>query len=208
MTGNARATVGGIVLAAGESTRFGSENKLLAPIEGTAVIRRVATTAVESPLDDVVTVLGHEADAVAETVDGLPLSTTYNSDYTRGQSTSVRRGIELAREADWDAAMVLLGDMPFVSPTTIERLIEAYLSGDGTVVAPQFDGRRGNPVLFDRLLFERLLSVSGDQGGRELVRNHPGTTLLDTTDPGVVRDIDLAGDLPSGRGPESARRSE
>jgi len=205
MVGNAQATIGGIVLGAGESTRFGSENKLLAPVEGTPVIRRVAAAAIESPLDDVVTVLGHEADAVAERLDGLPLSTAYNNDYTEGQSTSVRRGIEVGRESNWDAAVVLLGDMPFVCPTTIEALIEAYLSGSGSIVAPRYDGRRGNPVLFDRPLFERLLSVSGDQGGREIVRNHPGTVLLDTSDPGVVRDVDTAGDLPSGGTPERVR---
>lgn len=199
MIGNEQVTIGGIVLGAGESTRFGSENKLLAPVGGTTVIRRVAATAIESPLDDVVTVLGHEADAVAERLDGLPLSTTYNSDYAWGQSTSVRRGIEVACESNWDAAVMLLGDMPFVSRTTIEKLVEAYLSGAGNIVAPRYDGRRGNPVLFDRLLFERLRSVSGDQGGRELVRDHPGSVLLDTSDPGVVRDIDTAGDLPSGR---------
>jgi len=210
MTGSAQATVGGIVLAAGESSRFGSENKLLAPVGGTSVVRRVAAAATESPLDDVVTVLGHEAAAVAESLDGLPLSTTYNGDYADGQSTSVRRGIEVGCESDWDAAMVLLGDMPFISPTTIDDLIQAYLDGAGSIVAPRYDGRRGNPVLFDRLLFERLRSVSGDQGGRELVRNHPGTVLLDTSNPGVVRDIDTADDLSSGPGLESGRahRSE
>jgi molybdenum cofactor cytidylyltransferase len=195
MTRSERSTVGGIILGAGESSRFGSENKLLTPVDGTPVIRRVAGIALESPLDEVVTVLGHDADAVAEALGGLPVSTTYNGDYAAGQSSSLRCGIDLAHRSDWDAAVVLLGDMPFVNPTTIERLIEAYLSGAGSIVAPQCDGRRGNPVLFDRSLYERLCSVSGDRGGRELVATHPGTVRVHTDDRGVLRDVDTPRDL-------------
>lgn len=195
MTRSERPTIGGIVLGAGESSRFGSENKLLTPVDGTPVIRRVAGIALESPLEEVVTVLGHDADAVAEALGGLPISTTYNGDYTAGQSTSLRCGVAVAHRSDWNAAVVLLGDMPFVDPTTIERLIEAYLSGAGSIVAPHCDGRRGNPVLFDRSLFERLCSVSGDRGGRELVRSHPGTARVRTDDRGVLRDVDTPRDL-------------
>jgi molybdenum cofactor cytidylyltransferase len=195
VTRSEHATIGGVILAAGESSRFGSENKLLTPVDGTPVIRRVANIALESPLEEVVTVLGHDADAVAETLQGLPMSTTYNDDYTAGQSTSLRCGIDVGRGSGWDAAVVLLGDMPFVNPTTVERLIEVYLSGAGSIVAPQCDGRRGNPVLFDQSLYERLCSVSGDRGGRELVRTHPGTVRVRTDDRGVLRDVDAPRDL-------------
>ena len=195
MTRSEHATIGGIILAAGESSRFGSENKLLTPVDGTPVIRRVAGIALESPFEEVVTVLGHDADAVAEALGDLPVSTTYNGDYTAGQSTSLRCGIDVGRRSGWDAAVVLLGDMPFVNPTIIERLIEAYLSGAGSIVAPQCDGRRGNPVLFDRSLYERLCAVSGDRGGRELVGTHPGTVRVHTDDRGVLRDVDTPRDL-------------
>jgi len=188
-----QSTVGGVVLAAGESVRYGDGNKLLAPVSGTPMLARVVDVASESTLDDIVVVLGHEADAVAETLDGV--ATVYNGDYAAGQSTSVRRGIAFGREAGWDAAVVLLGDMPFVDPETVDRLREAHRTGAGDIVAPRYDGRRGNPVLFARSQFEALVGVSGDRGGRELVRRHPETVRLDTDDPGVVRDIDTVGGL-------------
>ena len=194
MTRN-RQTIGGIILGAGESSRFGCENKLLATVEGIPIINRVARTVTESPIDERVAVLGHEAKAVEDALEGFPISTVYNDSYTVGQSTSVRHGIDFGRNSGWDAAIVVLGDMPFVEAGTISQLIDAYRSGDGTIIAPQYDGRRGNPVLFDHQQFSELAAVSGDRGGRRLVQTHPGTELIDTDDPGVVQDVDTAADL-------------
>lgn len=196
-------SVGGIVLGAGTSSRFGPANKLLATIDGTPMIRRVAAIAAESGLDELVAVLGHEASAVAGTLSGLPISTTYNADYAAGQSGSVRRGVEFARDSGWDAALVLLGDMPFLSAATIDRLIAAYCSGSGSIVAPEYDGQRGNPVLFAREHFDQLAAVSGDRGGREFLRNRPDLVLIDTDDSGVVCDVDSRGDLDRTSGDRS-----
>lgn len=191
-------SVGGIILGAGRSSRFGSANKLLATIDGVPMIRRVAAVAVESGLDELVAVLGYEAGAVADTLSELPISTAYNADYAEGQSGSVRRGVEFAQESGWDAAIVLLGDMPFLSAVTIDRLVAAYRSGAGSIVAPEYGGQRGNPVLFARDHFDRLAAVSGDRGGRELLRNCSDLVLIETDDSGVVRDIDSSDDLDGG----------
>lgn len=187
--------VGGVVLAAGESSRFGAGNKLLERVEGTPIVRRVAERACESTLDGVVAVLGHEAAAVEEALDGLDLSIRYNDDYAEGQSTSVRRGVDFAREAGWDAAVFLLGDMPFVRSGTVDRVVAEYRSGDGSIVAPRYEGKRGNPVLFDAVHFDTLADVTGDRGGRELIVEHEGTRFVDTDDPGVLQDVDSEADL-------------
>lgn len=187
--------IGGVVLAAGESSRFDPGNKLLEPVEGTPIVRRVAETARESSLDDVVAILGYEAAAVEEALEGLDISIRHNDDYAEGQSTSVRRGVEFAREAGWDAAVFLLGDMPFVRPETVDSIISAYRSGDGSIFAPRYEGKRGNPVLFDAQHFDTLANVSGDRGGRELVEEHDGRRFVDTDDPGIVQDVDAVTDL-------------
>ncbi|WP_415383373.1 nucleotidyltransferase family protein [Halosimplex sp. TS25] len=200
------ARVGGVVLAAGESSRFEAGNKLLEPVDGTPMVVRVATTVLESSLDDVVAVVGHEGEAVADALGDLPLSIRHNDEYTDGQSASVRRGVEYAREADCDAAIFLLGDMPFVRSNTVDRLVEAYRTGDGSIVAPRYEGTRGNPVLFDARHFDALAGVTGDRGGRELVATHDGTRFLETDDPGVVRDIDSRDDLRKQTGATESRR--
>ncbi|GCF15094.1 hypothetical protein Harman_30290 [Haloarcula mannanilytica] len=190
-----RTTVGGVILAAGQSSRYESGNKLLATIDGKAVVRHVAETACESSLSETVAVLGYESVAVAETLAGLALEERDNDEYAAGQSTSVRHGVDYAQESGWDAALFLLGDMPFVRPGTIERLIDTYRSGTATIVAPGHDGQRGNPVLFDSRHFETLASVSGDRGGRELIETHDGAAVIEVADPGIHRDIDTESDL-------------
>ncbi len=187
--------VGGVVLAAGESRRFDGGNKLLAAVEGTPIVRRSAATLLDSRLDDVVAIVGHEAEAVQNAFDGLEMVVRRNEEYTEGQSTSVREGIVASRERGWDAVVFALGDMPFVSPSTVNTLLDAYAAGEGSIVAAAYDGTRGNPVLFDASHFDALAQVTGDRGGRRLVGENPNSVLVETEDPGTVRDIDSETDL-------------
>ena len=195
MSGQHRTRVGGVVLAAGRGSRYESGNKLLATINGKVVVRQVAETACKSSLSDAVAVLGHEKLAVAAALDGLSVSFRHNDEYAAGQSTSVRHGVEFVRSAGWDAALFLLGDMPFVRVETIEQLLEAYRTGTATVVIPKHEGTRGNPVLFDECHFDALASVSGDRGGRDIIETAEKTAFIEVPDPGVHWDIDTDADV-------------
>lgn len=188
-----RPTVGGVLLAAGRGTRFEAGNKLLADVDDTRIVRRAATALTETSLDGVVAVLGHEAAAVGAALEGLDLATRYNADYARGQSTSVAVGVAAARERGWDAAVFALGDMPFVDSGTVEALVAAYADGAGAVLAPAYEGTRGNPVLFDSRYFDALATVTGDRGGRDIVEDVG--TLVPVEDPGIRRDVDRCRDL-------------
>ena len=190
-------TVGGVVLAAGTSTRYGPENKLLTPLSGTPMVERVAETAVESTLETVVAVVGYQRERVAEALPDTVDDVRHNDRYAAGQSASVRHGVGAARRRDWDAVAYLLGDMPFVDVATIDRLVDTYRSSAASIVAPRYDHRRGNPVLFGRPHFDRLGDLSGDRGGREILRDGAGIRLVDVADRGVVRDIDTTGDVPA-----------
>lgn len=187
--------IGAILLAAGESRRFGDENKLLATLEGEPLVRRAARTLVAADLAGVGVVVGHESERVRGALDDLDVTIRHNPEYADGQSSSVRVGAEAAASLDWDAAIFALGDMPWVDPATIDRLCAAYRSNSGSILAPSFDGRRGNPVLFDAAHFDALAGVSGDRGGRDLIENHDGATLIPVDDPGVLRDVDERADL-------------
>jgi len=185
-------SVAGVLLAAGTSTRFGARNKLLASHEGEPLVRRAARSLVAASVDPVVAVVGHEATRVAAALDGLDVELVRNDDYETGQASSVRTGVAAVADRA-DAVVIALGDMPAVSPTTVETLVDAYAAGVGDALAAADEGRRGNPVLFDRRFFDALADVTGDVGGRGILIEHG--TLIETGDPGVRRDVDEPTDL-------------
>lgn len=194
-------TVAGVLLAAGTSTRFGDRNKLLATVDGGPVVRHAAATLLASRVDSVTVVLGHEAGRVRAALDGLDVSIVENPDYREGQATSVRTGVAAVRDradVDVDAIVIALGDMPFVAPSSVDALVDAYLAGAGDALAAACDGERGNPVLFDARHFDALASVEGDVGGRAILLREG--RLVETGDPGVRRDVNTPGDLPGGGG--------
>lgn len=188
--------VGGILLAAGTSSRFGDRNKLLATHDGTPLVRIAAETLLSAAVDPVIVVVGHEADRVREALGELPVETIHNLEYTSGQATSLRHGIEALRaRGKFDAALVALGDMPFVTTETIDALVSAYARGAGNALAAGYDGDRGNPVLFDRQFFGALTDVTGDVGGREILLESDAAAIVNVGDPGVRRDVDKPDDL-------------
>ena len=164
----------GVLLAAGASKRMGGRNKLLEDVGGKPMVRRIAEAMRESRLDRVTAVLGHEADAVADALDGMDLNLVINRDHAQGQSTSLRLGLDQLGDGA-SAAMVVLGDMPFVDARLIDALIGHHLGAgapDSAITLPEVDGRRGNPVVWGRALFGALRGVTGDTGGRALFETH------------------------------------
>lgn len=190
----------GVLLAAGESERFGSGNKLLAEVDGEPVVRRAARTLLESAVERPTVVVGHEADRVRAVLEDLPVETVENPDHATGQATSVRVGVEVARAAGAAAVCFALGDMPWVRPASVDALVAAYRAGAGDALAAAVDGVRGNPVVFDARYFDALADASGDAGGRDLLLASEAAALVETGDPGVRRDVDEPGDLPDGEG--------
>ena len=189
--------VGAVLLAAGESTRFGDKNKLLAEIHGDPIVRHATEPLCTAIPGEVVAVVGHDETAVRACLDDLPVSFRSNPAYEAGQSTSVRAGVREARARDWVGTVFVLGDMPFISPDSIDALVKNYVDGAGSILAAAYEGTRGNPVLFDEKHYETLTDVTGDVGGRQLVETHPESALVETNDPGVLRDIDEQSDLSS-----------
>lgn len=189
------ARVHGVLLAAGTSSRFGDANKLLATVEGEPIVRHAADAFIRSILDGTTVVVGHEADRIRDALDGLDVNFEVNESYRRGQSTSVRAGVLEAIDRNADAVVIGLGDMPDVSIESVNRLVEAYERDAGDALAAAYEGERGNPVLFDADHFDALANVSGDVGGRKILFSSPDAALIETGDPGVLRDVDLQSDL-------------
>ncbi len=177
-----------ILLAAGESRRWGAGNKLLAPVDGKPMVRVTAEATLKSSIRPVLVVTGHEATEVRAALAGLSLTFHHAGDYAAGMSASLKAGIAVVPAA-CEAALICLGDMPFVLPDTLDRLAGAH-SGQAAIF-PTWQGKRGNPVLLARTLFPGIMGLSGDEGARSLLRAIPDQVReLPVDDPGILRDVD------------------
>jgi molybdenum cofactor cytidylyltransferase len=184
------ARVAAIVLAAGKSSRMGT-NKLLADLGGKPMIRRTVEAVAASSADRVIVVTGRDADAVAGALTGLPIETIHNADFAQGLSTSLKRGLAAVPD-DADAVLVCLGDMPRVTPAAINRLIAAFSPAEHRSIAvPVFGAERGNPVLWGRQHFAALAALEGDRGGRGLIDQRTDELVeIAMGDDGVLVDAD------------------
>jgi molybdenum cofactor cytidylyltransferase len=183
--------IAAIVLAAGESRRFGTENKLLAPIEGMPMILRIVQAVLAAKARPVIVVTGHEARTVADLLTGLPVSIREASDYATGLSASLKAGIAAIPEG-CDGVLICLGDMPWVNAATLDKLVDGFDPAGGWAAAvPVHGGEWGNPVLLGRELFAAIADLSGDRGARAMLaaaRDRVMEVAVD--DPGVLRDVD------------------
>jgi molybdenum cofactor cytidylyltransferase len=180
----------GIILAAGESTRFGSPKQLL-DWKGKSFVRQVAETALQAGLWPVVVVTGFHSSEVESTLSGLPVIIIHNPNFQQGQSTSIRTGLS-ALPHSIGSAIFLLADQPQIPVDVIRALVESHTNKMQAIVAPLvLDNRRANPVLFDRAAFPDLTQLTGDIGGRaifskykvEYIPWHDDILLLDVDNP-------------------------
>jgi molybdenum cofactor cytidylyltransferase len=181
----------GIVLAAGESRRFGQPKQLL-DYHGQPFVRTVAQTALSAGLSPVIVVTGANAGQVEAAIHDLPLTINRNPDWKDGQSTSLRTGLQ-ALPGEIGAAIFLLADQPQVTPTVLRALVEQHSAELAPIVAPRVAGQRANPVLFDRATFPDLLALTGDVGGRAIFSKYP-VNYLPWHDESLLVDVDTKDD--------------
>ncbi len=185
-----RPRIAGIVLAAGLSSRMGS-NKLLAEIDGKPLIRRSVEQALASSLDPVIVVTGNIEAEVQKALGGLNIQFQNNPDFSKGLSSSLKYGLS-GLPPDCDGALILLGDMPDVAPTLIDRLIAAFDPGDDRAICVATrHGKRGNPVLWARRFFPEMTALEGDIGAKHLMSVHDELVWeVEAEDDGPLIDID------------------
>ena len=177
----------GIVLAAGGSTRYGQPKQLL-DYRGKPFIRVVTETALAAGLSPVVAVLGSSGDDVRSALDGLNVEIVFNPNWEMGQSTSINAGIERLPE-NTGGAIFLLADQPQVTVSVLYSLMEKHYEELPPVIAPYILDRRANPVLFDRVTFEDLKHLKGDQGGRAIFSKFQ-PTYVNWADDRLLLDVD------------------
>jgi molybdenum cofactor cytidylyltransferase len=189
---NVTEAMAGIILAAGESSRFGKP-KQLAEWNGQALVRYAADAAISAGLDPVVMVLGSSAEMIQPVVQDLTVEIVINGRWKDGISSSIQAGLRSLPDRV-GGVVFLQADQPQISPTLIKRLVQGHESSLSPIIAPLVNGQRGNPVLFDAITFSQLLALEGDMGGRALFGHFPVTGVM-WDDEGLLVDIDTPEDL-------------
>lgn len=185
----------GILLAAGKGERFGG-NKLLCCLPDGLPIALAAARNLQPACDRLLVVLRPDDKGLADllTADGFAVVICHDAD--AGMGHSLAAGVRTSPEAG--AWVVALADMPYIQSSSHAAVVARLRAGDG-LVATRFRGRRGHPVGFSGRWFDQLSVLTGDQGGKTILEQHPGElNLVEVDDPGVVRDIDRPEDIESG----------
>lgn len=191
--------IAGIVLAAGSSTRLGRPKQLLG-YQGRPFVRAVTETALAAGLAPVTVVTGDHAGAVAAAVAGLPVGLVHNPDWREGQASSIRAAIAAVPDTV-GGAVFLLADQPHLPAALIAALIAAHARDLPSCVAPDVDGLRTSPTLFDRSAFPLLFALRGDTGGRSVIASIPpcvdgglSVRRVPWSDPRILLDVDTEED--------------
>lgn len=181
MIGNEKPKIGGIILAAGGSSRLGQPKQLL-HFKGKTLLRRAAEAMAASICEPVIAVLGAESEKTAAEVAGLPVHTCFNENWKTGMGSSIKSGMdEMLRVAPAiSAVVIMLCDQPFITTENLNQLAAKFSETQKPIVAAQYNGVSGVPALFSREMFGALSQIKGDKGARDLIRKQ--VTAIETVE--------------------------
>ena len=183
--------VAGLVLAAGSSSRLGT-NKLLVELRGEPLVRRAALGALAAGLSPVIVVIGFESARVARALTGVPVTIVTNPRHDEGLPSSLRTGLA-AVPLDCAGALVLLPDMPLVTPPMLTELVARFRGSGAPLVISLYGDTAAPPTLYSRALFAAL--IAAPDGGREVVRAHRSEAAVVRHSAALLVDVDVPADL-------------
>lgn len=188
-------TLAAVVLAAGGSSRLGRP-KQTERWGDTTLLGHVVDEVREYPVDEMWVVLGAESERVLLEVDLTGCGVVENPEWSEGIASSLRVGLDaLLQTSRADAALIILGDQPGVDRRIVEEVVDTFARSQAPVVLPKYRYTWGNPVLVDRSLWPRLMSLEGDDGAQRLFKAHPEWVTEVWTDQLPPRDVDTEFDL-------------
>jgi molybdenum cofactor cytidylyltransferase len=188
--------ISSIVLAAGESRRMGQTKQLLEWEEGKTILQEVLENLLHSQLDEVILVLGHEADRILDQVDTRRVKVVINKNYREGMITSIQQGLTALNEKV-EAFFIVLADQPGVGPEILDGLISEFrrVTPQKGIILPTFRGRRGHPPLFSAKYRKEAFRIKGDVGLRQILQEHPEDILaVEMETDSILQDIDTPDD--------------
>lgn len=183
--------VGCVILAAGNAVRFGA-NKLLAVIDGSAMIARTFAAVPADKLCDVVVVTQY--DRIASLAEASGFRPIINRRPERGVSHSVMLGTAALAES-CDGILYMVADQPWLQRESVAQMLDLFLSRPDRIVGMSSGGKRGNPCLFPKVYFDELCRLTGDKGGRSVIERHPDDLILFEVPAKELADVDTPDDL-------------
>ena len=187
--------VAGVILAAGLSSRMGHP-KMMLPYNKKTIVRHVIDAALRSQLDSVLVVINPQIKGLLQEVSVAGVTKVISNDSVQlGMSASVKEGI-LSLPQHAEAVVFLLGDQPGIHEQVINKVIETYQANDKpSIVRSAFwNNEKGHPVLFKKPMFEHLLKVKGDSGGKAVLQRFSSEIIYAQLDQENVPDIDTLED--------------
>lgn len=185
-----------IILAAGFSTRFGPQNKLLAPLNAKPVLTHVIANVAPLKLAETLVVTNTSSGPLNDLCLTKGLRVVVNENARAGMGHSLAAGVRAATQTH--AIMVILGDMPFIKQRTFAALINAYDTHghENSIIFPAQGAKRGHPVIFGNAYVPALAALTGDTGAQSLIAGHAKHwRSIDVEDQGIFRDVDHLEDL-------------
>ena len=180
----------GIILAAGEGKRMGKV-KLTLPLGNKKLIEWVLQVAKSTPLDKYFLVVRPEDKEIIKTGKKWGAEIVLNPDFRKGMSTSIKKALLKINTQEAEGFFLILGDQPLITSKIINKLIKSFSPGKGEIVVPYFKDKRGNPTLFDICWKDELMAITGDVGGRVLIKAHlEKVKRINISDKAILFDID------------------
>ncbi len=185
--------ISGAILAAGMSSRM-VRNKLLLPFRGMTVIEHVLHAAIDTSLDGIMVITGHERKRMEEIVGGISntrVRPIFNPQFAQGRAESIKTAVQRAQNAD--ALLFLVGDKPTIGAALVEKTLNAFKAEKPDICYVKTPSGRGHPIMFSKRVFPELLALRGDIVGDDLIARH-GDGILEITDGEIQWDIDTDDD--------------
>lgn len=194
---NPRRPICALVLAAGASTRFGPENKLLVETGGIAILERVVRAVTQEKIGKTIVVAGSGVGEIVSLLSGHPVEVIHNKNWREGMGKSLAVGAGMVEAPLFSGILVTVGDLPDLERSIVEKIIDDFIELKGKyIVAPTHRGRRGHPVVFPVHYLSELVKLTGDRGAKSLLAA-AGENLreVEVNSAGIFKDVDKPTDL-------------
>ena len=181
--------ISAILLSAGQSKRMNGENKLRKEIQGIPLIKHSVKNILASSIDELIVILGYQKDIIKKLIDNNEkIKFVFNKDFESGMASSIKTGLNHLSK-NTEAFFICLGDMPMVNHNTYNQLIKS--KDNKEIIVPTYKEQQGNPVLFDKSMKEKIMSIAADVGAKKILELNKDKILnLQIDDQGITKGFD------------------